>query len=96
MSNSVSTDSTTAAITTSGALVGDGSAGSQHIVSSSVGIGDGRLGVDMGEREIEKNELTSQASSQDMDTSSDSVVPTPTASPHSLHPPTRSPPPSPG
>jgi hypothetical protein len=90
----VSTDSTTATITTSGALVGDGSAGSQHIVSTSVGIGDGRTGVDT-EKEG-KNELTSPMSSQDMDMStSESTDQSKQSSQQSLHPPTRPPPSSP-
>ena len=56
LGNRGSTDST-AAITPSGALTGVGSAESQHIVSTSEGIGDERTGVDK-EKE-EKSELTS-------------------------------------
>jgi hypothetical protein len=90
-----STDST-AAITPSGALIGVGLAGSQHIVSTTVGIGDGRTGVDTTEKE-EKNELTGHMSSQDMDMSiTESTDQSQQSSQQSLYPPTSSPPPSPG
>jgi hypothetical protein len=50
--NRVNANSVVAAITPSGALIGVGSAGSQQIVSTSVGIGHGRTGHD-GERRKE-------------------------------------------